>query len=60
MYSYIEKKSILFHGTVINKCESQNEQGKIRALAINVGFNTNRGNLIQNILFPKESNFSFY
>jgi cation-transporting ATPase 13A3/4/5 len=60
-FSYSKnRKSFLFQGTVVNKCESHNHNDSIRALAIHIGFNTNRGNLIQNILFPKESNFSFF
>jgi cation-transporting ATPase 13A2 len=54
------KKFMLFNGTVLNKCESNNSSGLIRALVINTGFNTLRGNLIQNLLFPKESNFNLY
>lgn len=53
-------KSILYHGTKINRCESDSHESKIRVIAINTGFNTNRGNLIQNILFPKPTNFRFY
>jgi cation-transporting ATPase 13A2 len=59
IYEY-NKRSVLFHGTKINKCESNFTDGEIRALAINTGFNTNRGNLIQNLLFPKPTNFKFY
>ena len=54
------KKFILYNGTVVNKCESNNSSGVIKALVINTGFNTLRGNLIQNVLFPKESNFNLY
>jgi magnesium-transporting ATPase (P-type) len=54
------KRSILYHGTKINKCESNFNDGEIRALAINTDFNTNRGNFIQNLLFPKPTNFKFY
>jgi len=53
------QKSIIYHGTKVNKCESMNESGRCYALAINTGFTTNRGNLIQNILFPKPTNFKF-
>ena len=49
--------SIVYHGTKVNKCESLSQNGKCYALAINTGLNTNRGNLIQNILFPKPTNF---
>lgn len=54
------KKFILYNGTVVNKCESSNSSGVLKALVINTGFNTLRGNLIQNVLFPKESNFNLY
>ena len=54
------KKFILYNGTVINKSESTNSSGNIRALVINTGFNTLRGNLIQNVLYPKDSNFNLY
>lgn len=57
---YLNKKSFLFHGTEIIKCQSSQNEGKIRALVINTGFNTNRGNLIQNILFPRKSNSKFH
>ena len=58
-FSYSKNcKSFLFNGTKINKCQSNNKD-IIRALVLNIGFNTNRGNLIQNVLFPNESNFEF-
>ena len=53
---YDNQKSYLFHGTKVEKCESNNSNGKMIALVINTGLNTNRGNLIQNILFPKTGN----
>lgn len=57
---YNSRKSFLFQGTKIEKCEATNENGKIKALVINTGFNTNRGNLILNILFSNEgSNWKF-
>ena len=52
-------KSILYNGSKIDKCESTQNEGRIKALAINTGFNTQRGDLIQNILFPKPTNFSY-
>jgi cation-transporting ATPase 13A3/4/5 len=58
-YEY-SKKSILFFGTKLFKCESVNNLGEIKVMAISTGFNTNRGNLIQNLLFPKNTNFKFY
>ena len=60
-FSYSSHKNfVLFSGTVINKSESSNSNGVIKALVINTGFNTLRGNLIQNVLFPKMSNFDLY
>jgi magnesium-transporting ATPase (P-type) len=57
-FSFLRKKHLLYQGTVLNKCESNDPEGKIKVLAINTGYNTLRGNLIQNILFPKQSNFN--
>jgi len=57
-FSYMRKKHLLYQGTILNKCESNDPEGKIKVLAINTGYNTLRGNLIQNILFPKQSNFN--
>lgn len=63
-FSYeTNKKSFLFHGTKIIKCESNSENFNRRgvyAIAVSTGYNTNRGNLIQNLLFPKSTNFKFY
>ena len=58
-FKYINnKKSILFNGSKVNKCQASED--KILALVINTGLNTNRGNLIQNILFPKNTNFRIF
>jgi cation-transporting ATPase 13A2 len=60
-FSYeVNKKSFLFQGTQLSKCESNEQDGSITAIAVSTGFNTNRGNLIQNLLFPKPTNFKFY
>ena len=59
-FSYSRKKYVLFQGTIINKCESSDTDGRIKALSINTGFNTLRGNLIQNLLFPKQTNFNLF
>jgi len=62
-FSYENTKSILFQGTVINKCESsysENGVNYIKCLVINTGFNTYWGSFLQNILFPKKMNFKFY
>ena len=58
-FSFSKRKSILYNGTIIKKCESTNTEGKILALVINTGFNTLRGNMIQNLLFPNQTNFKF-
>lgn len=60
LFNYSRKKSFLFLGTNINKCESKDSVGKIKALALNTGYNTLRGNLIQNLLFPKSTKFSIF
>ncbi len=56
-------KSFLYHGTLIKRCESDSDspdRSGIIVMALNTGYNTNRGNLIQNLLFPKPTNFKFY
>ncbi len=56
-------KSFLYHVTLIKRCESNSESADrsgIIVMALNTGYNTNRGNLIQNLLFPKPTNFKFY
>lgn len=59
-FSYIDnKKSFLYHGTKIAKCESTYKDEKLLALVVNTNFNTNRGNLIQNILFPRKYDKKF-
>ena len=58
-FSYINNhKSIIFAGSVIKKCNSNDKSGKVFALVLNTGINTIRGNSIQNILFPKPSNIN--
>jgi len=54
------QKSILYNGSQVNKCESKNSAGKVYAIVLNTGLSTNRGNLIQNILFPKPTNFRLF
>ena len=54
------QKSIMYNGSSVNKCESTNSAGKVYAIVLNTGLNTNRGNLIQNILFPKPTNFRLF
>ena len=50
------QKSFLFCGTKIENCFPN----ELKALVIGTGFNTQRGNLIQSVLFPKKSNYNFY
>ena len=57
MFKYSEnQKSFLFCGTKIENCFPN----ELIALVIGTGFNTQRGNLIQSVLFPKKSNYNFY
>jgi cation-transporting ATPase 13A3/4/5 len=56
-FKYSEnQKSFLFCGTKIENCYPN----ELKALVIGTGFNTQRGNLIQSVLFPKKSNYNFY
>ena len=57
LFKYSEnQKSFLFCGTKIENCFPN----ELNALVIGTGFNTQRGNLIQSVLFPKKSNYNFY
>jgi cation-transporting ATPase 13A3/4/5 len=57
IFKYNEnQKSFLFCGTKIEKAFPE----ELIALVVGIGFNTQRGNLIQSVLFPKKSNFNFY
>ncbi len=56
-FSYQNTEHILYQGSIINQIHTIRSLGKIRALAIATGINTYRGNLIQNIMFNKETNF---
>lgn len=56
-FSYTENsKSFLFSGTKVEKSSPT----EFQCLVVGTGFNTQRGNLIQSVLFPKKSNFNFY
>ena len=56
-FKYAEnQKCFLFCGTKIENCFPH----QLKALVIGTGFNTQRGNLIQSVLFPKKSNYNFY
>ena len=54
------KNHFLFQGTVIKQCTNDNNNDIIRVLVINTGMNTNRANLLLNLSFPKQENFSLY
>ena len=57
IFNYSEnQKSYLFCGTKIENCFPS----ELKALVIGTGFNTQRGNLIQSVLFPRKSNYNFY
>ena len=57
IFNYSEnQKSYLFCGTKIENCFPN----ELKALVIGTGFNTQRGNLIQSVLFPRKSNYNFY
>ena len=57
IFNYSEnQKSYLFCGTKIENCFPT----ELKALVIGTGFNTQRGNLIQSVLFPRKSNYNFY
>lgn len=54
MFNYKNNtKNILFQGTRLIKCNSMMNGEKIKVLSINTGFNTSRGNQLQNIFNPK-------
>ena len=54
------KNHFLFQGTVIKQCTNDNNNDIIRVLVINTGMNTNRANLLLNLSFPKQENYSLY
>jgi len=54
----IDKKYILFAGTKIIQ-KRANYNSKVMGIVSTIGFNTEKGNLIRNILFPKEIKFKF-
>ena len=60
-FKYMNSKNhFLFQGTVIKQCINENNNEIIRVLVINTGMNTQRGNLLLNLCFPKNGNYSFY
>lgn len=55
------EKSILFQGSKIIQCQGNFDsahKNNLMVLVFNTGFNTNRGNLIQNFQIKKTTNFS--
>ena len=54
------RNHFLFQGTVIKQCTNDNNNDIIRVLVINTGMNTHRANLLLNLSFPKQGNYSFY
>ena len=54
------KNHFLFQGTIIRQCTNDNNNDIIRVLVINTGMNTNRANLLLNLSFPKQENYSLY
>lgn len=61
-FSFVSnKKSILFQGTKIDKCQSTDKKiSKITVLVVNTGLNTYRSALIQNYKDNKPGNFRFF
>ena len=54
------KNHFLFQGTIIKQCTNENNNDIIRVLVVNTGMNTNRANLLLNLSFPKQENYSLY
>jgi cation-transporting P-type ATPase 13A2 len=54
----VDKKYILFAGTKIIQKRAHGNS-KVMGLVCSIGFNTEKGNLIRSILFPKEVEFKF-
>ena len=54
------KNHFLFQGTIIRQCTNENNNDIIRVLVVNTGMNTNRANLLLNLAFPKQENYSLY
>ena len=52
------KNHFLFQGTIIKQCTNDNNNDILRVLVINIGMNTNRANLLLNLSFPKQENYS--
>ena len=52
------KNHFLFQGTIIRQCTNDNNNDIIRVLVVNTGMNTNRANLLLNLSFPKQENYS--
>ena len=60
-FQYLNSRNhFLFQGTIIKQCTNDNNNDIIRVLVINTGMNTHRANLLLNLSFPKQGNYSFY
>jgi len=53
------QNSIIYQGSKVYTCENEINSGTVMAIVINSGFNTSRGNQIQNLLFVRQTNFNF-
>ena len=53
------RNHFLFQGSVIKQCTNENNNDILRVLVINTGMNTHRANLLLNLSFPKQGNYSF-
>lgn len=60
-FRYYDTNHFLFQGTLIKECANDDDDNdEITVLVINTGMNTNRANLLLNLSFPKNGNYSFY
>jgi len=53
------RNHFLFQGSIIKQCTNDNNNEILRVLVINTGMNTHRANLLLNLSFPKQGNYSF-
>ena len=59
-FKYENKSHFLFQGTNIIQCASEKNNDLITVLVLNTGMNTHRANLLLNLVFAKNGNYSFY
>ena len=59
-FKYENKSHFLFQGTNIIQCANERNNDLITVLVLNTGMNTNRANLLLNLVFGKNGNYSFY